>query len=310
MKARLRGWIAPLRAGTTRARNALLRWGWIRVAPLDTSHRWVTTPPSLAGRCVCVLATYSADGAISTHTRFLLRRWRERGFDVVFVVATDQVESIAVDAAAFPDCRGILVRPNSGYDFGSWATALNARPDLRDAALLALANDSLYGPFDGFDALIDRVVASPADLVAMTDSYEYRHHVQSFLLFYKPHALRSAAFERFWTGVEGGDREATIQRCEIPQLKAMKDAAMRVEILFPSERGARDSNPTLCQWRALVERGFPFVKVQLLRENPFGADLAGWDRLLREHGYDPSLVREHLGARYASSAARFAETTP
>ncbi len=310
MTRRLRAVRARVRNGLFDARYALLRRGWLPSPPLDRRHRWLRTPPTLAGRRVCVLATFSADGTISAHTRFLLNCWHAQGFDVVLVVAATRHDAVDIDTTGLDDCRGIVVRNNSGYDFGSWATVLDARPDLRDAALLALTNDSLYGPLDGFPALIARVDASAADVVATTDSHEMRHHVQSFLLFFRATALRSAAFDRFWRRVRGLDREGTIQCCELPLLQAMQDGGLRVDVLFPAPRDASGGNPTLRGWRELVERGFPFVKVQLLRENPFDADIAGWDELLREHGYDPSFVRRHLGVGYERSAAAAAATSP
>jgi hypothetical protein len=65
-------------------------------------------------------------------------------------------------------------------------------------------------------------------------------------------------------------------------------------------------NPTLTRWRALIDAGFPFVKVALLRENPFDADLIGWESVLERHGYDPAIVRAGLpgDAAIGRSSAR------
>ncbi len=293
----VRPFVKPFRAPIGHARHWLLRHGLLPIRSLDTAHTWRRAPGSLAGRRVCVLASFSADGSLSKHTLFLSRAWQAQGFDVILVVATDDRDDLAVAPAELAHLAGVAVRRNSGYDFGSWATVMQARPDLREASMLALANDSLYGPLDGFAGLIAAVESSHADIVAMTDSYEYRHHFQSFLVFYKPTALRSAAFARFWRGIRGGNREATIQRAEIPQLGRMNAAGLTTDVLFKAGRDA-STNPTLHGWRRLVDDGFPFVKVQLLRERPPGTDIAGWDDVMRRHGYDPSLVRAHLGADF------------
>ena len=54
-------------------------------------------------------------------------------------------------------------------------------------------------------------------------------------------------------------------------------------------------NPTLNHWRLTLERGkSPFLKVQLLRDNPLNSDITGWDKVVASRGYDPSLIRAHL----------------
>ncbi len=291
-----------LREKKTRLRNWMLRKGLLPVTPLDTFGIWLREPPPLHSRRVCVLVCFSVDGTVSEHTLFLARSWHLQDFAVILVIATDRPETVALSPDIHPQLEGILIRRNSGYDFGSWATAIRYRPDLLEATLLALANDSLYGPLSSFAGLLRRVDESDADMIGMTDSYEYQHHIQSFLVFYKPRALKSVAFTRFWRGIRGGEREATIQRAELPQLAAMRAAGLAVDILFPHTPGLL-TNPTLLHWKELLHDGFPFVKVQLLRENPWGADIAGWDVVMREHGYDPAMVRTHLGPLYAGSAA-------
>jgi hypothetical protein len=72
----------------------------------------------------------------------------------------------------------------------------------------------------------------------------------------------------------------------------MERAGLRALALYPAIE--RESNPTLMFWRELIMSGFPFLKVQLLRDNPLQVDLTGWDSLVRERGFDPDLVRDHL----------------
>lgn len=255
--------------------------------------RWSGDAPTLAHGRVCVLATYSADGRIAERTRRLAEAWQAEGFDVVLVVATGVRAALRLDAIR-PCVVGVLVRANHGYDFGSWGDALRALPALREARLLALANDSVYGPVGNFAAMLRAVDASTADIVAMTDSWQVAHHVQSYLVFWKPRALQSDAFARFWNVRRAGDRQETIDEAEIPLMSRMRDAGLEVDVLYPTPRGEA-INPTLVRWRELLDAGFPFVKVQLLRENPAKADLEGWDARLRAGRYDPAIVTDELG---------------
>jgi lipopolysaccharide biosynthesis protein len=211
------------------------------------------------------------------------------GFAVILVVMAERPESF--DVTTLPDCEGVLVRRNKGYDFGAWASVIRRLPDLREARLLAIANDSLFGPLDGFAAMIAAARAHPAPLVAALDSREHWHHLQSFLLFFKPPALRSRAFATFWRRVRNGGREQAIRRYELNLERHFRRHGLAGAALFPSDATV---NATLAEWRDLVRRGFPFLKVQLLRDNPLNADLTGWREIMAKGGYDPAIVDRYL----------------
>jgi glycosyltransferase involved in cell wall biosynthesis len=68
---------------------------------------------------------------------------------------------------------------------------------------------------------------------------------------------------------------------------------LRVETLFPSERAA---NPTLYDWRRLIEAGFPFVKALLVRGHFGEADLTGWREALADAGFDLDLIDRTITA--------------
>jgi lipopolysaccharide biosynthesis protein len=259
---------------------------------LEVPARWVRQPDP-AGRDLCIFVTLARDGRISRAALAHMRAWHECGFMLVVVVVTGDI--IGFHAPASLDfAEGILVRENRGYDFGAWAGAINRLwPDLSSATLLVTANDSVFGPVESFPGMIERVRASGADVIGLTESHEIRRHFQSYVVFYKPRAVRSSAFRRFWARVRTGDREFVIDRYELTLLSRMEAAGLRCEALFPLSAEA-GPNPTLSDWRGLLDRGFPFVKVQLLRDNPHAADIAGWEQTLSSRGYDPGLVRDLL----------------
>jgi hypothetical protein len=260
--------------------------------PASVSSRWVRPPGSVAGVDLCLFVTFSPTGRVTEPALVQARTWAAQGFAVVLILVVD-------DLALFdPDqdldfCRGLFVRANIGYDFGAWAAAMRDIPDLRQARSVAIANDSVYGPFDSFAAMLDRVRASPADIVGLTESHEIRPHFQSFVMFFKHEALRSRIFHRFWRGVRNGDRQWVIEHYELQMVSRFVNAGLSAEALFPSAPG-EPANPTLSNWRALIRSGFPFIKVQLLRDNPLGADLDGWQDVVAERGFDPALIERHL----------------
>jgi hypothetical protein len=70
---------------------------------------------------------------------------------------------------------------------------------------------------------------------------------------------------------------------------------------------ARVGNPTLHPWRNLLDLGVPFVKVQLLRDNPLNTDLSGWISEVSRRGYPPRLILDHL-RRVAGKGAAALQT--
>ena len=78
-------------------------------------------------------------------------------------------------------CNIVLVRHNEGYDFGSWQAGIfYCQRYLQRVSHLILTNDSCYGPFHEFDILFDRLFASHADVIGLTDSTAIQRHLQSY----------------------------------------------------------------------------------------------------------------------------------
>lgn len=262
-----------------------------RRRPQSVAHRWVGAVPALAGRDACLFVSYSPDGRLSDQARFHLNAWAEQGFATVLILCTDCPDAYQPgDEAEF--CAGILVRQNEGYDFGGWASGIALLPDLRDAAMLVTVNDSIYGPTRAFPDMVDRLRTSPADLCGAVESMQFKPHIQSFLLRFGAELLRSHTFDRFWRNVRIGDRKFVIRTGEFELARTVADAGFTTDVLFmfPGQ-----GNPTLTRWRELIALGFPYIKAQLLRDNPYNSDLSGWRELMYAHGYDPELVDRHQG---------------
>lgn len=259
-----------------------------RRRPESVPYRWITSVPDLTGCDACLFVSYSPNGVLSEQARYHLEAWRKQGFAVVLILCTDQPEAYAPGDEV--GCASIIVRRNEGYDFAGWATAVALLPTLVDARLMVMVNDSIYGPTARFAEMVERLRSHPADLCGAAESMQFRPHVQSFLVRFGPALLRSRAFAQFWRGVRIGDRKFVIRTCELEMARVMRHAGFAVDVLYHT---ADEDNPTLTAWRYLIDLGFPYVKAQLLRENPCRADLSGWRELLTDQGYDPSLIDRH-----------------
>lgn len=255
--------------------NSTVQTRWLRFPQLDAAE-------------VCIFVSHAPSNVMPEYSRFHARAWADAGFSVVVVLNTDSIAEAVPGDLGF--ASGVLVRENRGYDFGAWASALEQLPGLRSASIVALVNDSMYGPLDTFTRMLDRVREMDADVIGVTESVELGRHFQSFLLFFKPAALNSDAFWRFWRKVRAGGRVVAVYRYELGLMRALQRAGLRCAALFTNFDGR---NPTLTRWRELIDEGFPYMKVALVRDNPFDVDLSGWQDTLKDHGYDPGLATGH-----------------
>lgn len=253
------------------------------------------------GQEVALFVTHSGTGRIKPHVASYLTALRNAGIATLLIVVTDrevEIEEALADLAA-----GVMVRANAGYDFAAWAHAIHLHPEVYGAATLYLANDSLIGPADQarFDAMLGRIRASDADLVGLTESHEYRWHVQTFFIALKPRLLSSWWLHDFFGKMRTlGDKDAVIRAYEVRFAGDVERTGHKVEILYPS---ARASNPTLYDWRTLLAAGFPFVKALLVRGHFDDVDLTGWREALDEAGFDLDLIDRTIVASSESLPA-------
>ncbi len=187
---------------------------------------------------------------------------------------------------------------------------------------LLIANDSVFGPLQDLGPILDRIDFDKADLWGATESWQHRYHLQSFFLVAGRHALISPAWEKFWRRMRlVQSRYWVVQRYEIGLTQAMLASGLRCAAIWSYDsltkmlpranpdddrqtilggdtagemrRGHLDRirnhvsaaipmNPTAEFWRQLLLAGFPFIKRELLRNNPARvADLADWRDVVR-----------------------------
>lgn len=260
------------------------------------------------GDDAAILVTHAPAGRLKPHVLPYMEKLSGTGLSVLLVAIADRPLELLekeVDAAA-----GVIVRDNAGYDFGAWAHAFQLFPSLFGAGLLVMTNDSVIptADVDIFGAMMTRVRACPADIVALTASHEYGWHVQSYFLGFKPKALSSWAFQHFIRDLRRiDDKDEVIRTYEVPFAGKMQAAGLTVQALYA---GSFSANPTFFSWRELIEQGFPFIKLLMLRDK--FAEVTDqldvlkevrkqWPPVLKKAGFDIELVRAALRAAEISS---------
>jgi lipopolysaccharide biosynthesis protein len=234
--------------------------------------RVLRAPGELHNRRVCVFVSYSPTPAIRPHVRFHIEALLAEHFTVVLMLNVDDApRPLKFDAVA-----GLVIRANAGFDFGAWADAFRMFPALWSAESVLLVNDSVFGPFGDFHAVIERAYAGPADVVGMTENHQYTHHIQSYFTLLRGAALRSEGVRRTWQSTMNlPTKEDVIRRYELEMRARYTAMGLTCATLFKAER-LHPQDPLYHKWTELADGGMPYIKVAQLMALQYPLRLAGW----------------------------------
>lgn len=187
----------------------------------------------------------------------------------------------------------VIRRPNLGYDFGSWATALGCFPEIRTAGTVLLTNDSLLGPFAPIADLLEWAAEKGPDIRGLTMSFQFVRHIQSYFLAFRGGILADAPWIDFFNSVRIEDgKDNVVMAYEIGVAKKIFAEAYSSEVWVTGpELGVPYGNPTVDGWRNLMESGVPFLKRTIMThpstlaecaeatqyvQRKFGTDISIW----------------------------------
>jgi lipopolysaccharide biosynthesis protein len=167
-----------------------------------------------------------------------------------------------------------MCRENRGYDFYGWKTALEEYPQYKLHTGLLLANDSVLGPLFDISDIVARMENCDADIIGMTNSFQFHPHLQSYFLYCKKNVILSEEFTRFFQNVEVLELKiAIIRRYEVGfsrilgrrfRVMALYDLKQLVARVGYYEKPVKWVNPFVF-WKPLItEFKFPFLKKSLL----------------------------------------------
>jgi rhamnosyltransferase len=253
-------------------------------------------------RRVAIYAHYDAANRVRRYVHHYLAGLR-RVVDEIWFVSTSDLPEPEL-ARVRETCARAWVRPNVGFDFGMWQDAIG-QLDLATVDELVLTNSSVFGPLTSFEPMFARMAASPADLWGATENWDEGRHLQSYFLVLRKRLLASPAFAQFWASVlPYKNKRQVIYSYEVGMSNFFRDQGFTLEPavhlgqLFHLEPGSfwlevmcrASGNPTVRHGAELIELGLPLVKVELLRDNPYSADLDKVYAAIDRTGYDRSLI--------------------
>ena len=252
---------------------------------------------------VALFATHSPHGRLKPHVPHYLDSLKRQGIAVILIVAADRPFS-ALDTDLVNGIDGMFIRRNEGYDFAAWAHILLLHPELFDANILYLLNDSMIGPTNdaSFGNMLTRLRNSPAGFIGLTENCRRGWHIQSYFLALKRRALSSIALHKFINDIVSyKDIDDVITEFEVRFASTLKSAGIDCEPMF-RVMDFRD-DPTVYWWNYLLQSGFPFVKVKTIRGMFAGADVSDWRERLAGEGYDVSVAERTVAEANAPSQA-------
>ena len=220
---------------------------------------------------IAIIAHWSTSPVLTRSLRTYVREFVDAGYRVVLVSSCESSYALRGDL----DPSVVVVRkPNVGYDFGSWAVGLSLVPAAQTAAHVVLTNDSLVGPFASIKPLLDAFEATRADVWGLTDTRQFRYHLQSYFLGFREGALGEPALQRFWAGVRHeSSRDGFIKRGEVGLAVLLEQEGYAVDAHFKTAAVVPGGeNPTIYGWRKLLNLGFPFVKRTLITDPTVARD--------------------------------------
>lgn len=243
------------------------------------------------GRRLAIVAHYSSSGSVDRAFEHTGAALADLGYDVmVATTAPTPLDDIA--AALSPYAFAVVSRGNEGFDFQSWRRGLEAsRRAGLDFDRLILTNGSMFGPMAPIEQILGRMDGFGS--WGMTESMDFRRHIQSWWLAFGPAVLTHPQFYRFWDRVRPSTNKwGTILTHELTWSDQLALAGPTAVYVPVSAHGCL-RNPLFFAWRELIrDWGLPFLKRSLLTHNYDHVDMTGWREFLADAvpGFDLSIT--------------------
>jgi len=243
---------------------------------------------------VCIFSHFDKNNIVNKYVLYYLSELSKVS-DIIFVSTSEGLQN--TDSLKLY-CRDIIVKENYGYDFGAWKSGLNLLGnELEDYEELILCNDSMFGPFYELEPIFNKM-SNSYDVWSMTDNMQIAHHLQSFFVVYNKKAFQHKLFKDFWNNFKIYiDKQKLIEMNEIKfseELLKCKD--LRVGSYVEARELDSFLNITHYYWDELLSKyKFPFIKKELLRDNPMNLDTSNWKEVIESTSdYNTKLIIDVL----------------
>ena len=224
---------------------------------------------------LAAFAHFDPDGLVAPHVERHLRELATVADRLVVVSTAPLTDRSRATLAGY---GRLIERENVGYDFCSWRAGL--LPELIGNAGSAagwdrvlISNDSCVGPLLPYQRILAEMSASGADVWGVALSREFEPHIQSFFVCFEAAVVRSPLLRAFWNAVTPvANRWFVVNRYELGLSRLMRTAGFTLGSYLDLKTGSQpvEGNPMIMHWGKALDGGLPFVKVEVLRDDPGG----------------------------------------
>lgn len=238
---------------------------------------------------LCLFAHYHPLRLVGDHVLIYLKALRDAGFRTI--VSSTSPISDEDRQRMLQYCEQVHERDNIGTDLGSWADAWR-RHEGPEPDLVLLTNDSVYGPLGDLGAFIETLLSHPADFYGAVKNIDSAPHLQSWFVLLRPTAFNARAFRGRMENPPSAamTKWQIIDHYEVGLTQDLVAEGLSYHAAYDPDSAGQIARSfpmcsTLVIWKCLVEIfGIPFMKVELLRNNPNElGDLVGWKRFVEHY---------------------------
>jgi hypothetical protein len=180
-------------------------------------------------RGVALLSVFRDEHRIRDHSEILIAELRRCGYSVIVIDTSTQPPISPID------CDLYIYRKNEGWDFASWVTTLAKYPWLSDESNSVLfINDSNVGPLCPLERILSEAKKTGLEIWGITDSFEIKHHLQSYFISFERSALESGVLQEFVNSYEFPKvKNSIIEAGEVRLTEFFSQRGLRLGALFP-----------------------------------------------------------------------------
>ena len=259
---------------------------------------------------LCIFAHYDNKNKISARVLFYLNALFNENIDIVFVSTSNDLPQDELKKIEHIVSK-IILRKNIGYDFGSWRTGYQCIQGINKYKNLFLVNDSIIGPVNSLSDMLHEMSARNYNLWGVTDNYEIEYHIQSYFLCFDNIVLKSNFLDEFMSRIcVLKDKQSVINEYEVGLSRLAVEWGFEIgaycgydEILgyvnntkhkYRDMLSEKCVNTTLWLPCVLLETfKSPFIKIELLRDNPNNIDLTdSFDYVRVNSNYPEEFINE------------------
>ena len=237
---------------------------------------------SMKQKYACVFVHYDIDPLITDDCVYHLEKLSEY-CDIYFVSSCESLANAPQEIEKIKSfCAQIIIRKNSGYDFGCWSHVIRKNyARLCNYEGVLLANDSNWGPLNDFSDTFAKInlFSSEADFMGLTSSITPSWHLQSFFIFYSRKVFGSSFFKLHWFNIGILDSKyEIIMNYEVGWSARLVRLGFKGIALYGTSEA---TNPTHVNWESLLRLKYPYLKKELLRDNPLKINLDNLPNVLQ-----------------------------